>query len=80
MFTWPQTFLAFGALGQQQQIPFGGVWKLSLAEAVGKASGLNDNLADPAAVFFYRGETREIAQELGNRHNPIPGSHRSCHL
>ena len=37
----PQTFLSFGALGSQQQIPFG-TWRISLAEAVAKAGGLND--------------------------------------
>jgi len=26
---------------------------------------LNDNLADPAGVFLYRGETREAAEQLG---------------
>jgi polysaccharide biosynthesis/export protein len=30
-----------------------------------RAGGLNDNLADPAAVFLYRGETRAVAQLLG---------------
>jgi polysaccharide biosynthesis/export protein len=60
----PQTFLAFGALGNQQQIPFG-TWRISLAEAVAKAGGLNDNLADPASVFIYRGETREVAEAMG---------------
>jgi polysaccharide export outer membrane protein len=60
-----QTFLAFGATGQQQQIPFGGVWRLSLAEAVAKAGGLIDQQADPAAVFLYRGETRDVAEALG---------------
>ncbi|MGA2999853.1 polysaccharide biosynthesis/export family protein, partial [Bradyrhizobium sp.] len=30
----PQTFLTFGAVGSQQQIPFG-AWRLSLAEAIG---------------------------------------------
>ena len=25
----------------------------------------DDSLADPASVFLYRGETREVAQELG---------------
>ena len=59
----PQTFLAFGALGLQQQIPFG-AWRLSLAEAVARAGGLSDNLADPASVFLYRGETREVAAQL----------------
>ena len=60
----PQTFLAFGALGQQQQLPFG-AWRLTLAEAIAKAGGLNDAQADPASVFLYRGETREVAQQLG---------------
>jgi polysaccharide export outer membrane protein len=60
----PQTFLAFGAFGTQQQIPFGN-WRLSLAEAMAKSGGLTDALADPAAVFLYRGETRDVAEALG---------------
>jgi polysaccharide export outer membrane protein len=60
----PQTFLAFGALGSQQQIPFG-AWRISLAEAIGKAGGLKDDLADPALIFLYRGETRDVAQAMG---------------
>jgi polysaccharide export outer membrane protein len=60
----PQTFLAFGAMGSQQQFPFG-AWRLSLAEALAKAGGLSDAQADPAAVFLYRGETREVAEALG---------------
>ena len=60
----PQTFLAFGALGSQQQIPFG-TWRITLAEAVAKAGGLNDGAADPASVFLYRGETREVAEAMG---------------
>jgi polysaccharide export outer membrane protein len=60
----PQSFLAFGATGAQSQILFN-TWRLSLAEAIGKAGGLNDNTADPASVFLYRGETREVATLLG---------------
>jgi polysaccharide biosynthesis/export protein len=60
----PQTFLAFGAIGSQQQIPFG-TWRITLAEAVAKAGGLNDGAADPASVFLYRGETREVAEAMG---------------
>jgi polysaccharide export outer membrane protein len=60
----PQTFLAFGALGNQQQVPFG-VWRISLAEAVAKAGGLKDDQADPASVFLYRGETRAVAEAMG---------------
>jgi polysaccharide export outer membrane protein len=60
----PQTFLAFGAVGTQQQIPFGS-WRLSLAEAISKAGGLLDAQADPAAVFLYRGEARDVAEAMG---------------
>jgi polysaccharide export outer membrane protein len=73
----PQTFLAFGAVGtgssgQQQQIPFG-AWRLTMAEAIGKMGGLNDLSADPASVFLYRGETREVAQQLGVDVTPFTG-------
>jgi polysaccharide biosynthesis/export protein len=60
----PQTIVAFGAAGQQGQFSFG-AWRISLAEAVAKAGGLNDTLADPASVFVYRGERREFAERLG---------------
>jgi polysaccharide export outer membrane protein len=59
-----QTFLAFGASGTQGTFDFG-AWRLSMAEAVAKAGGLNDGAADPASVFLYRGETREVAEALG---------------
>ncbi len=64
VFREPQTFLAFGASGRQGQIGFD-AWRVSLSEAVAKASGLNDGLADPASVFLYRGETRAVAEQLG---------------
>ena len=72
MYRDPQTFLAFGALGSQQQIPFS-VWRLSLAEAVAKTGGLSDGAADPASAFLYRGETREVAESLGINVTPFPG-------
>jgi len=73
----PQTFLAFGASGATSGGGVGGAsitnqgqfkfdaWRISLAEAVAKSGGLNDFLADPAAVYLYRGETREVAERLG---------------
>jgi polysaccharide export outer membrane protein len=64
LFRQPQTFVAFGAAGQQGQFKFD-AWRLSLAEAIGKHQGLNDSLADPSFVFLYRGETREAAARLG---------------
>jgi polysaccharide export outer membrane protein len=60
----PQTVVVFGASGQQGQFNFD-AWRISLAEAVAKAGGLNDTLADPASVFVYRGEVREVAERLG---------------
>jgi polysaccharide export outer membrane protein len=80
----PQTFLAFGAFGQQFQVPFGqlgsfagggttSVWRLSVAEAIAKAGGLKDELADPASVFLYRGETRDVAEQLGIDCSPFDG-------
>jgi polysaccharide biosynthesis/export protein len=68
-----QKFMAFGALGgggggsvagAQSQIAFD-AWRLNLAEAVGKAGGLFELLADASAVFVYRQEPREVAQLLG---------------
>ena len=67
-----QTFLTFGAVGTQQQIPFGS-WRLSLAEAISKAGGLVDTQADPASVFLYRGEAREVAEALGVDCTPYEG-------
>jgi polysaccharide biosynthesis/export protein len=67
-----QTFLAFGAVGTQQQIPFG-TWRLSLAEAISKAGGLIDTLADPASVFLYRGEARDVAEAMGIDCRPYEG-------
>jgi polysaccharide biosynthesis/export protein len=85
----PQTFVAFGAFaGGAGAITLGvgvaataasqgiydfGAWRLSLAEAVAKAGGLNDATADPASVFLYRGETREVAQLFGVDCSPFTG-------
>jgi polysaccharide export outer membrane protein len=64
VFRQPQTFLAFGASGQQGQFNFD-AWRVTLAEAVGKAGGLLDIQADPGSVYLYRMESRELALKLG---------------
>jgi polysaccharide export outer membrane protein len=75
VYTEPQTFLAFGATGVSgvsgggtfvagAQVRFD-AWRISLAEAVAKSGGINDAAADPAYVFLYRGEPREVAGHLG---------------
>jgi polysaccharide export outer membrane protein len=68
----PQTFLTFGAVGTQQQIPFG-AWRLSLAEAISRAGGLVDTQADPASMFLYRGEARDVAEAMGIDCRPYQG-------
>ena len=68
----PLTFVAFGATGRQGQFNFD-AWRISLAEATAKASGLNDAQADPGSVFVYRGETREVATALGVDCTPFTG-------
>jgi polysaccharide export outer membrane protein len=68
----PQTFLAFGAVGAQQQFPFG-AWRLSLAEAISRAGGLVDTQANPASVFLYRGEARDVAAAMGIDCTPYQG-------
>jgi polysaccharide export outer membrane protein len=59
-----QTFLAFGASGQQGQFAFP-QWKETLAESIGQAGGLLDLQADPGSVFLYRREPRALVEQLG---------------
>jgi polysaccharide export outer membrane protein len=66
----PQTYLAFGASGQQGQFQFSAgsqssAWRMTLAEAVAAAGGLLDAQADPGSVFLYRREPRALAEKLG---------------
>ncbi|WP_256378808.1 polysaccharide biosynthesis/export family protein [Bradyrhizobium sp. Ai1a-2] len=72
LYSQPQTFVAFGASGLQGQFKFD-AWRISLAEAIGKQGGMNDALADPSSVFLYRGETREVAKEMGVDCRPFKG-------
>jgi polysaccharide export outer membrane protein len=63
------SFTALGALNQNvlglvSEIPFD-VETLTLAQAMGKAGGLNDNQSDPGEVFVYRYEERPFLEKLG---------------
>jgi polysaccharide biosynthesis/export protein len=63
------TFTALGALNQNvfgfnSEIPFD-VETLTLAQAIGKAGGLNDQQSDPAEVYVYRYEDRRLLEKLG---------------
>ena len=69
----PQTFVAFGAVRAPGTIarsaPGGCRWRRRSDEA----GGLNDSQADPASVFLYRGEAREVAERLGIDFSPYEG-------
>jgi len=63
------TFTALGALNQNvfgfnSEIAFD-TETLTLAQAIGKGGGLNDNQSDPAEVFVYRYESRGLLNKLG---------------
>jgi polysaccharide biosynthesis/export protein len=63
------SFTALGALNQNvfgfnSEIPFD-VEALTLAQAMGKAGGLNDQQSDPGEVFIYRYEERHFLEKLG---------------
>ena len=69
----PQVFLAFGAFGAQtlaqgqlsgSQFSFD-MWKVNMAQAMARAGGLLDSQAEPAGVYVYRREPRELAERLG---------------
>lgn len=49
----PRSFIVLGATSRVSQIPFE-TGDLSLAEAVARAGGPNDSIADPSAVFLFR--------------------------
>lgn len=63
------TFTALGALNQNifgfnSEIAFD-VETLTLAQAMGKAGGLNDDRSDPSEVYVYRYEERHFLNKLG---------------
>jgi polysaccharide biosynthesis/export protein len=60
----PRFFVALGANGRNSRQEFDAE-TLSLTAAMGMASGLLDNQANPAAVFVYRLERREFLEPLG---------------
>lgn len=59
----PQTFTAYGATGRSGTFPFE-FGRLSLAEAIGVAAGLNDLRAEPAGVFVYRQEQADLLCDI----------------
>lgn len=60
----PQTLSVFGATGKNAAITFTSD-RMNLAEALAKAGGLDDNRADPRAVFLFRWEPLALVRALG---------------
>ena len=59
----PQTFSVFGATGQNTEVPFSAE-KVTLAQALAKAGGLQDLRADPRGVFLFRFEPSSVVGAL----------------
>jgi polysaccharide export outer membrane protein len=60
----PRSYISFGATGKVAQIQFDAA-TVSLGEAVARVGGLDDNRANPEAVFLFRYERPSSVQALG---------------
>ena len=60
----PRSFLSFGATGRVAQLPFDAA-QVSLAEAVARLGGLNDDRANPEGVYLFRFEDAQDARAVG---------------
>lgn len=61
----PFSFVALGAVARNAEVPFEGAG-ITLAEALGRAGGLNDRRADIKGVFVFRLEDRAALPALAN--------------
>ncbi len=59
----PQTFIAYGATGKNEEIPFDAEG-INLSQALAKAGGLLDFRSDPAGVFIFRFEPESVVRSL----------------
>ena len=59
----PQTYSVLGATGQNAQVSFNAE-RITLAEAIAKAGGLQDLRADPTGVFLFRFEPPGVVTAL----------------
>jgi polysaccharide biosynthesis/export protein len=70
----PQTFISYGAMGNNSEIPFQADG-ITLAQALSKAGGLNDDRSDASGVFIFRYEITPVAQAL-RPYSPLVGPGR----
>jgi polysaccharide export outer membrane protein len=69
----PHRYVAFGATKLQGQIDFGAP-QLTFVEAVAKASGLDDNRAEPGEIYLYRAASRRLLEKIGANLEKFPES------
>lgn len=67
-----RTFVAFGAAGQNGRFDFEDS-NLTLSEAIAKAGGLRDDLAEPSQVLLYRLVDRKTLQRMKVNTSRFPG-------
>lgn len=65
----PYSFTALGAIGNNAEIPFEGTG-LTLAQALGRIGGLQDQRSDPKGVFIFRMEYAEAVEGNGTMSTP----------
>jgi polysaccharide export outer membrane protein len=69
----PYSFTVMGATGRNDEIRFEGVG-LTLAQALGRVGGLQDDRADPRGVFVFRWEQPALIGEPTNIGSAPPGA------
>ena len=73
-----RSFVALGATGAQQKVPFE-TKNLSSLEGIAQVGGLNAGTADPTGVFVFRNEPEAVvAQVLGR--NDLQGAQRMVYV
>lgn len=66
----PRTFTILGATGQNGEVPFSSQ-RVTMANAVARAGGLQDNRADVTGVFLLRYEPLDVARRVVPPNNPL---------
>ncbi|WP_206215187.1 polysaccharide biosynthesis/export family protein [Desulfovibrio sp. ZJ200] len=67
----PWTISVLGATGRNQELPFE-ARGISLAQALARSGGLNDNRADPGGVFVFRFEDASLVDAPSAANGKIP--------
>ncbi len=62
----PQTFSLLGATGKNVEVPFE-AQGISLAQALARSGGLNENMSDARGVFVFRFEDAKTFNTLGKK-------------